>query len=285
MTPPTKGLLFLSLLFFSSIITLSTKSTHHRRHQAHPLDPLTPSELELARAIASDSFPGSPRRNLTFHYVGLDEPDKPLLLSWLSAPSISSPPPRRALVIARADKRTHELTIDLSARRVDSARVHAGHGFPMLTFEEQAAASSLARRYPPFLESMRKRGLKAEEVTCGCFTVGWYGQEARKVGRAVKVMCYYLDGTVNLYMRPVEGVTVTVDLDEMRIVGFVDRVTVPVPKADGTDYSGSQKQVGPALKPIGVVQPEGPSFTVDGHMIRSKAKSSLSLSLSVIIKT
>ncbi|XP_030465884.1 amine oxidase [copper-containing] alpha 2, peroxisomal-like [Syzygium oleosum] len=271
MTPPSKGLLFLCLLFFSSIITLSTKSTHHRHHrhhQAHPLDPLTPSELELARAIASDSFPGSPRRNLTFHYVGLDEPDKPLLLSWLSAPSLSRPLPRRALVIARADKRTHELTIDLSARRVDSARVHAGHGFPMLTFKEQAAASSLARRYPPFLESMRKRGLKAEEVTCGCFTVGWYGQEARKVGRTVKVMCYYLDGTVNLYMRPVEGVTVTVDLDEMRIVGFVDRVTVPVPKADGTDYSGSQKRVGPALKPIGVVQPEGPSFTVDGHMIR-----------------
>ncbi|XP_048134716.1 primary amine oxidase 2-like isoform X2 [Rhodamnia argentea] len=81
-------------------------------------------------------------------------------------------------------------------------------------------------------------------------------------------MCSYLDGTVNLYMRPEEGVTVAVDLDEMRIVGFVDRVTVPVPKPNGTDYSGLQKRVGPALKRIGLVQPDGPSFAVDGHMIR-----------------
>lgn len=108
-----------------------------------------------------------------------------------------------------------------------------------------------------------------EQIVCGSFTVGWYGQSGNS-GRRVKVMCYYMDGTVNLYMRPVEGVTVTVDLDMMKIVGFVDRIKVPVPKGDGTDYRGSQQKLplGPGLKGITVVQPDGPSFTLDGHLVR-----------------
>lgn len=112
--------------------------------------------------------------------------------------------------------------------------------------------------------------LFSEQIVCGSFTVGWYGQNGSNNGRRVKVMCYYLDGTVNLYMRPIEGVTVTVDLDSMKIVGFLDRIKVPVPKGDGTDYRGSQQKppFGPCLNDINVVQPDGPSFTLDGHLVR-----------------
>ncbi|OWM74254.1 hypothetical protein CDL15_Pgr008568 [Punica granatum] len=107
------------------------------------------------------------------------------------------------------------------------------------------------------------------KVVCGCFTVGWYGQSVND-GRIVKVMCYYLDGTVNPYMRPMEGITVTVDLDKMEIVGFMDRIAVPMPKANGTDYRGSQQTppLGPGLKGITAVQPDGPSFNLDGHFVR-----------------
>ena len=85
-----------------------------------------------------------------------------------------------------------------------------------------------------------------------------------------KVFCFYLDGTVNLYMRPIEGITLTVDLDQMEIIGYQDRAIVPVPKSDGTDYRESEMKppFRPSLKEITVVQPDGPSFTVDGHIIR-----------------
>ena len=101
------------------------------------------------------------------------------------------------------------------------------------------------------------------------FTVGWYGEEGRS-RRIVKVMFCYLDGSVNLYMRPIEGITVTVDLDEMKVIAYLDRLTVTVPKANGTDYRESEQKppFGPRLKGITVVQPDGPSFTVHGHQIR-----------------
>ncbi|GMN46674.1 hypothetical protein TIFTF001_015853 [Ficus carica] len=138
----------------------------------------------------------------------------------------------------------------------------------MLTSEEQEVANDMSSKYPPFVAAMRRRGLKVEEVVCGSFMVGWFGEEERKVKRMVRVMAIYLDGTVNFYMRPVEGVTVTVDHDEMKIVGFVDRLTVPISKADGTDYQESSSDVQePGLNGITVVQPEGPSFRIERHSV------------------
>ena len=81
----------------------------------------------------------------------------------------------------------------------------------------------------------------------------------------------YIEGTVNLYMRPVEGITLVVDLDEMKITEYYDRLRVPVPKAEGTDYRASEQKppFGPRLKGAATMQPDGPGFEIDGHTIRS----------------
>lgn len=75
---------------------------------------------------------------------------------------------------------------------------------------------------------------------------------------------------MNLYMRPIEGITVTVDLDTMEIVRYHDRLVIPVPKAEGTDYRESEQKPPfvPYVKSITVVQPEGPSLSIDGNTIR-----------------
>lgn len=57
----------------------------------------------------------------------------------------------------------------------------------MLYFEEQIAANKLATTYASFIASIDKRGLKVEEVVCGSFTIGWYGEEER-TNRVVRVM-------------------------------------------------------------------------------------------------
>ncbi|XP_034686799.1 primary amine oxidase-like [Vitis riparia] len=252
----------LFLLFFVPLSLVSCHSHHH------PLDSLTPSEFRQVQAIVKGSNPGS-SHNVTFQYVGLDEPDKPALLSWLSNPnSTTLPSPRRAFVITRLHSQTHEIIVDLSTQSIVSDKVYSGHGYPLLTSDEQTAASELPLTYPPFIASIKKRKLKLSDVVCSTFTVGWFGEE--KSRRVLKILCFYTDGTANLYMRPIEGVTIAVDLDEMKITEYHDRLTVPMPEAEGTEYRLSKQKppFGPLLNGVSSMQPDGPGFKIDGHNIR-----------------
>ncbi|MGV7994865.1 hypothetical protein PJP12_29795, partial [Mycobacterium kansasii] len=70
--------------------------------------------------------------------------------------------------------------------------------------------------------------------------------------------------------RPLEGITLIVDYDAMEITEYSDRLRIPVPKADGTDYRASVQKppFPPESKYITVVQPDGRSFEINGHMVR-----------------
>ncbi|KAJ1288789.1 hypothetical protein BS78_02G115000 [Paspalum vaginatum] len=245
----------------------------------HPLDPLSAVELTAARAavLASALVPARP---INFHYVGLDEPDKPDVLSYACTPNNTSTSilPRRALVVARAGGQSHELRVDVtdtSAPSVLSHAVHRGAGFPMFTVEEQVAAGELPPQYPPFVDSLRRRGLAPDDVGCGVFSMGWFGEGGAGKARRTKLQCFVFGGggatTANFYARPLEGVTLVVDLERMAIVGYSDRVVAPVPKAEGTDYRADKVGppfTGPAAAPGVVVQPEGRGFHVDGRVVR-----------------
>ncbi|KAB2625397.1 primary amine oxidase-like [Pyrus ussuriensis x Pyrus communis] len=251
--------LFLLPLFFTFSLIISSH---------HPLDPLTPSEFKKVRTIVKKSYPSGLKHNLTFQYIGLDEPDKPVLQSWLSSKTKSNPPPRRAFVIARLHKETHELVVDLSNRYIISDKVYGGNdGYPMLTNDEQTAASALPFSYQPFLDSVKKRELNLSDVVCATLTVGWFGEEHSR--RAIKILSFYKEGTANVYMRPLEGVSLLVDLDEMKIVEYYDRSRLPMPKAEGTEYRLSKQKppFGPPLNGFVIEQPNGPGFKIDGHQI------------------
>nr|GMD75637.1 primary amine oxidase-like [Ipomoea batatas] len=256
---------------FTIIFLLPLSAIASPQQNYHPLNSLSLFELQRVQTILKAQIP---HKNLSLHYVGLDEPNKPLVLSWLSSRSSSSSssstvPPRLAYIIARADGRTREITVDLSTNSITSNTIYHGHGYPILSIQEQEAANSLPQTYAPFIASVQKRGLKLEHVLCESSTVGWYG-ETRENKRVVKVVCYYLDGTVNFFMRPIEGIVVTVDLDVMKIVGYLDRMRVPVPKSEGTDYreSNTRPLYDSHINGFRMFQPDGPSFSIDGQEVR-----------------
>ncbi|KAI5400859.1 hypothetical protein KIW84_065638, partial [Lathyrus oleraceus] len=256
--------IFFSLFFLLMLLCSSTECTH-----PHPLDPLTPSELNLVRTIIHKSYQTSTKHtNLTFQYVGLHEPDKHVIQSWISSKTKTiPPPPRQAFVIARFQKQSLEITVDFPTLSIISTKIYKGHGYPMLTFDEQIIASQLPFTFEPFKHSLNKRGLNISHVLCSTFTVGWFGEEKTK--RTLKIKCYYMNGSANFYMRPLEGVAAVVDLDEMKIVGYSDKHVVPVPKGEGTEYRASKMKppFGPKLKGITVDQHDGPGFTIQGHSI------------------
>ncbi|KAL6193974.1 hypothetical protein ACLB2K_035058 [Fragaria x ananassa] len=139
------------------------------------------------------------------------------------------------------------MVVDLSTRSVVPDKFYGGHGYPLLTFDEQTVASELPLSYKPFINSVKKRGLNLSEVVCTTFSVGWFGEEHKK--RVIKVLCYYIEGTPNLYMRPLEGISLVVDLDELKIAEYYDRDRFPVRKAQGTEYRLSKQKppFGPRL--------------------------------------
>lgn len=268
-------------LLVLAVLYLFSTSTTSASPRPHPLDPLSATELTAVRAAVLSS-PFVPARPLHFNYVGLDEPEKPDVLSYVYAHSTStssSSPnlPRRAFVIARAGEQSHELVVDItntSAPSVLSHGVQHGPGFPIITTEEQIAAKALPPKYPPFVESVRRRGLDAGDVGCGVLSRGWFGSSQPSYGgrRVVKMQCVVVrsEETANIYARPLQGVTMLVDLDRMAIVGYQDRVVFPVPKAEGTDYRADKVGpfTGPKTVPGVVVQPEGRGFHTDGHVVR-----------------
>lgn len=248
----------------------------------HPLDPLSAAEITAVRTAVLAS-PLVPARPLHFHYVGLDEPDKPDVLAYAygtAGSSSRSRPllPRHALVIARAGGQSHELRVDVTDASSPSVLSHAVHrcaGFPTLTPEEQLAVQALAPAYPPFAESVRRRGVRMDDVVCSVLPAGWFGAPTSSASsaarRLAKMQCFVAGETANYYARPIEGVTMVVDLERVAIVGFTDRVAYPVPKAEGTDYRAGKAGSplpGPAPAPAVVVQPHGRGFHIDGHAIR-----------------
>ncbi|XP_047336281.1 primary amine oxidase 1-like [Impatiens glandulifera] len=207
---------------------------------SHPLDPLTPNEINQISLIVQSSHLGKNIPNLTFHFVDLDEPDKDHVIHWLSANSGHDPfPYRRAKVVVRAGGNTHELVIDLLSRSITSEHVYSGHGYPQIAFEELFNATRLSQTSPQLKDSIFKRGLNLSEVTCFPFSVGWFGENVTR--RMVKVSCFYLGGTTNIFSRPIQGISILVDIEKMIILEYVDRVRGPLPGVDGTDFRSSSR--------------------------------------------
>ncbi|XP_050216408.1 amine oxidase [copper-containing] alpha 2, peroxisomal-like [Mercurialis annua] len=252
-------LLFTFILFIFTIFPVSSQGLRH------PLDPLSPEELTLVRTIVMDAT----SNDTIFSYVALDEPDKPLVLYWLSNPT-TKPPPRRALAMTRFNKETHEFIVDLSTRAIISDKlVDDDQGYPILTLGERTEVAQLPYSFAPFIESMNRRGLNSSAAICSAYTLGWFGQEKTK--RNVKLQCFYLNnGSVNYYAFPIEGIWMIANLDKMKIVEYSDRYIKPMPKSEGTDYRFSEQKppFGPRINRAAVCQPDGPGIEIKGHMVR-----------------
>jgi primary-amine oxidase len=67
----------------------------------------------------------------------------------------------------------------------------------------------------------------------------------------------------NPYDRPIEGVSVTVDMNRLAVVDFVDTGIRPV----NTTITGNAASVRTGLKRLDVVQPNGPSFKTKGNAV------------------
>ncbi|MCW2537258.1 MAG: Primary amine oxidase, partial [Modestobacter sp.] len=240
----------------------------------HPLEPLTPEELSAAAALlrTDDRFPGGTR----FVFVELAEPPKDVVLGWTPGAGWD----RQAAAVLRNPVlgATYEAVVSLSTGAVVSWR-HVEGVQPPMTAEEFMACEDVVRADPRWQQAMRARGVEDFSlVMLDPWASGYTGPDdhpsIRRLARPLTFVRSQPDD--NGYARPVEGLIVTVDMDTMTVLDVEDHGIVPLPPMSGNYLPELLTEPGnvPAftrvrepMKPISITQPEGPSFTVDGHAV------------------
>ena len=139
-----------------------------------------------------------------------------------------------------------------------------------ITLDEYMECEQAVRADPRFREALARRGIDEPEnvmAEAGRWAATRTpGEEGR---RLTWTPCWYRESLAdNAYARPIEGLYAVVDLNTMEVLRVEDTATCPCLEASG-GYPADQ--VGPLrddLRPLEIVQPDGPSFEVDGHEVR-----------------
>ncbi|KAK7291608.1 hypothetical protein RIF29_06891 [Crotalaria pallida] len=277
-----------------------------RAQLSHPLDPLSVAEITVAVATvrAAGATPEL-RDGMRFMEIVLLEPDKhvvavadayffppfqpSLLPRTKGGPVIPSKLPPRCARLVVYNKKTNET----SAWVVELSEVHAvtrgGHHRgkvisshvvpevqPAVDAVEYAECEAVVKAFPPFREAMKKRGIEDMDlVMVDTWCVGNYSEADAPNRRLVKPLIYCRAESdcpmENGYARPVEGIYVLVDIQNMVVIECEDRKLVPLPPVDPLrNYTPGETRGGvdrSDVKPLLIIQPEGPSFRVNGHYI------------------
>jgi primary-amine oxidase len=227
----------------------------------HPLEPLTAEEITRAVEIlrAHDDIDVS----MLIARVVLDEPSK----EELRRPDIE----RRAAitVVPGPGPVLYEAIVSLANESVTSCET-VNDVRPALLFEESVNAIAAVMKNEQWQSAMRARGIDDfSKVQLDPWPAGRFGIAHETDRRITRVLSYLRDeSTDNGYARPVEGVLVFVDLATSEVLEVQDHGIVPVPPDKGSYLPADNTPVRTDLRPLEIVQREGPSFTVDGHAIR-----------------
>jgi primary-amine oxidase len=229
----------------------------------HPLDPVTADEYLAGRDILEKAgLLGDPVR---FAYYGLEEPPKPQIQAGTATDRRL-----RAFLLNQATGESTDVVVSLGTDAVVSKKIldPPADGQLPIVGSEFALVDDITKADPGWLAAMAKRGLTDVTKIRTCpITMGVPDGDQR---RFVRVLAFVQEREHDLaWAHPVDGVTAYVDLIERKVYRIDDEFEAPVPRESG-DYDDPEVR-GPqrgTLKPIEITQPEGPSFTLDGHLLR-----------------
>ncbi|XP_031384795.1 uncharacterized protein LOC116198713 [Punica granatum] len=277
-----------------------------KSHTSHPLDPLSAAEISVAVATvrAAGATP-EVRDGMRFIEVVLVEPDKhvvaladayffppfqPSLLQRTKGRPIipGKLPPRQARLIVY-NRKSNETSVWIVELSEDHAATRGGHHRakvisskvvpdvqPPMDAVEYAECEATVKNFPPFREAMKRRGIEDMDlVMVDPWNAGYYSEADAPSRRLSKPLVFCQSESdcpmENGYARPVEGLHILVDMQNMVVLEFEDRRLVPLPPVDPLrNYTRGVTRGGVDridVKPLHVIQPEGPSFRVDGHFV------------------
>jgi primary-amine oxidase len=231
----------------------------------HPLDPLTPDEIRRTAAIVRATHDLG--AGMMFETISLCEPTKEIVAAFRAGDTA----PRLAFVCAfdRTNGQVHEARVDLAAGRVLEWR-HVPNVRPRILFDDIKLVGDVARADPRFRAALARRGITdVDRVQVDPWSAGNYGLPDEEGRRISHTFCWYRsEPHDNGYAHPIEGLCAVVDLDRAEVLRIDDYGDAPVPMGNRNYAARYRHDFRTDVKPLEVVQPEGPSFTVQGNEVR-----------------
>jgi primary-amine oxidase len=237
----------------------------------HPLDPATAGEYLAGRKIMADA--GLLADPVRFAYYGLEEPPKAEVLGSTGQQEAADRRLRAFLLNLKNGEST-DVVVSLTRGSVVSARTidTAAEGQLPIIDSEYHLVEEIAQADPAWQAALARRGLtdlskvRVCPITAGAFRTPAEDDQRRMV----RVLAFLQADEHDLpWAHPVDGLTAHVDLIEKKVLRVLDEFVLPVPAESG-DYDDPAVR-GPlrtGLRPIEITQPEGPSFTVEGNLVR-----------------
>lgn len=231
----------------------------------HPLEPLTPEEIRAAVTILRESKKIS--KAARFVSVTLQEPAKDEVLRYHQGDVFD----RKAwiLLLDNADETTYEAVISLHQQKVITFDRIVGVQ-PSIMLDEFVECEAAVKANPEFQAALRKRGItNFDLVMVDPWSAGNFGRDEEQSLRLSRALTWLRSSPHdNGYARPIEGLAVLVDLNKMKVIRVEDYGVVPIAPLDGNYTPQAVGELRTDLKPLDIVQSEGPSFTISGHEIR-----------------
>ncbi len=242
-----------------------TRATASAPNVTHPLDPLRGAEISQAVALIRGhaDFP----TGALFPIVVLKEPPKEEVIAW----HVGAPFRREAFAVVydRSTNRTFEAVADLRARNIASWTEVKGVQ-PGFLVEELSSVSEIVKSDARWQASMRARGYTDfARLHVDGWAPGTQGITTAEGPRLIRALTFDKTGaTSNVYSRPVEGLEIVIDMNQRRVVDFIDHGAVPVGREASQLEPRNAGTLRRPLKPLRITQPEGPDFTIRGNEVR-----------------
>jgi len=242
----------------------------------HPLTPLTGQEIEAAIDIVRrEKGLGETAKVVS---ISLWEPPKSTVLAFRAGDVID----RAAEVIIRdiIAHVTYEAVVSVTAGVV-RAWTSPADIQNSITMNEILECERTIKAHPQWQEAMRRRGVTDFALAqVDPWPIGHtHPDHAPTLGRKILGLTWVrLHPEDNGYARPVEGLIVHFDYDAMTVTTVEDHGVTPIPPRNGNyapdaitdpaNFPYFPQGVRSDLKPLEIVQPDGPSFAVDGYEVR-----------------
>lgn len=234
----------------------------------HPFDPLSAAEMAEAAKLLRDS--NKLGNGLRFVSCTLDEPAKHMVRQHTPGQEF----PRRAFLVLldNASGAGYEAVVDLAGKSIVRFDALPKGTQPAIMLDEFAECEEAVKKSPEFQAALKKRGVAdAGLVMVEPWSAGNYGNEPAddKGRRLMRALCFVRsEPKDNGFARPLDGVVVIVDLNKMQVVRIEDYGVTPLPPESGNWAREYVSKFRGGLKPLEIVQRDGPSFTVEGNEVR-----------------